>query len=684
MSSGIFVIMKSFFINLLFVNLLLLVGGSDVWAGVETQNGKQYNVVYLKSGASGNGDDRETPLGSWTDAYKKLTNTGNRDYDWEHNIIVIVDDMQINFKESATKDKSNKQGTPATITGVWPWDANDKATTQQIKNGGQGLINTISCNIGADTRFRNLRIQGSGGAQDRISLRLHSALFDTGLVMMGFADLGDSFGMIVGRKAPALHIQLSFDHDGTGRAADVKYEMPDSKEMIVTFKSGRYGRVAVSRTQGTKQEVVNKAYIQGTPEKPVMANIIVDIQDGNDNTQGFADDFGILLGGSSQGIVCADLRFDIKRGTIGTLVAGAQGNNIASIEGWKIPQGTFAGRSIINLDGNADGTGVTVQNLYVGTQGRTQSTGSNGTAYFYGEATLNMRGGTVEKGVFASAAAFSGVGNDTYHTPDYAIPYVDENNVLDFSSYDNTKTMATIKSTFQGNVDLKETVFTMNIYGGSINNGLCGGSRGFDSYVKAQYAPAGAGSHYGDTNINIYGGTINGGVYGGGLGVSTYYEDKSFGGKEGFLKVAQVFGNTNVNIYGGTIEGGENGGIYGGGKGVDAVGAVGSDTEFLNIAKVYGNTNVTITPTDPDWTYTGNIYGGGAKGAVEGNTNVKILGGIIKGNVFGAGQGEDGHPDKAKVTGETKVTIGEPEPVGEPEPTIGDTEPTVGEPEPVE
>ncbi|MBQ0021050.1 MAG: hypothetical protein KBT39_11095 [Bacteroidales bacterium] len=649
---------------------------NSAWAGQETQNGKQYNVVYLKSEASGNGDSKDTPVGTWENAYKKLTNTGNRDYDWEHNIIVIVGDMQINYREDATKDKSNIQGTAATITGVWPWDANDKATTDQITNGGQAMISGTTNNIGADVRFRNLRIQGDKDLQDRMSLRLHSTLFDEGLVMMGFADLGDSYGMIVGRKAPAFHIQISFDHDGNSRAADVKYEMPNDEKMTVTFKSGKYGRVAVSRAQGTSETAVKANYIQGTPEKPVMAHIIVDIQEGNDNTGNYEDDFGILLGGSSQGIVCADLQFDIKRGSIGTLVAGAQGNNIAAgntsgktIESWKIPQGTFAGRTIINLESND----VTIQNLYVGTQGRTQSVGANGTAYFYGQATLNMRGGTIEKGVFASAAAFSGVGNDTYHTPDYAIPYVDNNNVLTFSSYDNSKTMATVKSTFNGNVDLSQTVFTMNIFGGTIKGGLCGGSRGYDSYVWTKYAPEGAGSYYGNTNINIYGGTIEDGVYGGGLGASDYYENKDgkgTSGQEKFLTVAQVFGNTNVNIYGGKITGG----IYGGGKGVAAT----SKNEYINIAKVIGSTNVTINPqtlkpraewTDPntpeftgpdtDWTYTGNIYGGGALGSVEGDTNVKILGGIINGDVFGAGQGEEGHPDKAKVTGTTNVTVGE-------------------------
>lgn len=651
--------------RLVTILIIMLMGMGSAWAGVETHNGKQYNVVYLKNGSNGNGDSSTTPVGSWANAYKKLNNTGDRNYDWEHNIIVIVDNMQINYKEGDTKDKANKQGTAATITGVWPWDASDKATTTQIKSGGQAKITGTTNNIGADVRFRNLRIQGDGGAQDRMSLRLHSTLFDEGLVMMGFADLGDQFGMIAGRKAPALHIQFSFDHFGSARDADVKYEMPGDSAMTVTFKSGKYGRVAVSRAQGTTQALVNSCYIQGTPEKPVIAHIIVDIQEGNDNTQAFKDDFGILMGGSSQGIVCADLQFDIKRGSIGTLVAGAQGNNIANIEGWKIPQGTFAGRSIINLESDD----ISIQNLYVGTQGRTQSTGTNGTAYFYGQATLNMHGGTIEKGVFASAAAFCGLGNDTYHTPDYAIPYVDNNNALTFSSYDKNKKMAVIKSNFNGDVNLVETIFTLNIYGGNIKGGLYGGSRGYDSYVLPRYAPTGAGSFYGDTNVNVYGGTISEGVYGGGLGASNYYEDGTYGKKDGFLKVAQVFGNTNVNIYGGNITGG----IYGGGKGVDAT----SKNEYLDIAKVYGNTNVTIDPKvlksksewsdpnvpefepNPDWTFTGNIYGGGAKGAVEGNTNVIIKGGTILGNVFGAGQGETHHPAKARVTGNTKVSVGE-------------------------
>lgn len=468
--------------------------------------------------------------------------------------------------------------------------------------------------------------------------------------MMGFAELGTDYGMIKGRKAPALHLQLSFDQisGSVVRPSHVVYEMPGDTAMTVTFKSGKYGRVAVSRTQGN---LVTTNYVQGTPNNPVMANVIMDIQEGNDNTGGYEDDISILLGGSSQGFVCADLQFDIKRGTIGTLVAGSQGNNVAACVTNKIPAETFAGRTKVNI-GNAEGTDndVTIQTYYGGTQGRATTSGNNASSYFYGQSEFNMYSGTIKAGVFASATAFSGLryeNDHSKHTPDYAIPYVDDSNNLKFGSYTESDKMAIVKSNFNGDIDLSETTITFNIYGGVIEGGLYGGSKGYEPLISATYAPDNCGTHFGNTFVNVYGGTIKGGVYGGGLGTKEYYNSQQ---KAGFLTVAQVYGNTNVNIYGGDIQGN----IYGGGYGIAT-----DKNEYLDIAKVYGTTNVTINPTDPAWTFTGDIYGGGALGAVEGSTNVKVLGGIINGNVFGAGMGEDGHPDKAKVTGETKVTVGE-------------------------
>lgn len=656
--------------GLLLVLLFLTASVGRLWAQVhtETHNGVTYNVVYLRNGGTGNGESSATPVGKWANAYKKLVNTGDRDYDWEHNVIVIVGNMQLNFKEGDTKDTSNNQGTPATITGVWPWDTAGNATTTQITNGGGIVIDRTTNNIGADTRFKNARIQGSGDVQDRLCLRLHSACFDVGLIMVGFAPLGESYGMISDRDAPAFHIQMSFDHYNSRIARDtndVKYRMPDDKRMTVTFKSGRYGRVALSRTQGTNEISVPSCYIQGTPEHPIMANVIVDIQPGNDNTGDYADDIGILLGGSSQGLVCADVQFDIKHGSIGTMVAGTQGNNIDRCVISQIPAATFAGRTVVNV-GNEDGdsSDVTIQTFYGGTQGRTQTSSSQtkaGSSYFYGQSEFNMYSGTIMAGVFASATAFSGLryeNDHNIHTPDYAIPYVDSSNVLNFDSYDETKTMMTLKSTYHNDdpgyvdgddyLDLTETKLTFNVYGGVIEGGIYGGSRGYEPQVSVTYAPFGAGTHYGDTYVNIYGGSIRGGVYGGGLGTKEYYTSNH---QEGFLKVAQVYGNTHVNIYGGDIRGN----IYGGGFGI----ATDSNNEYIDIAHVNGTTTVVIDPTDPSWTFGHNIYGGGALGAVDGDTRVVIKGGIINGNVFGAGKGEEGHPNKAKVSGSTNVIVDE-------------------------
>lgn len=630
-------------------------------AGEETQNGKQYNVVYLKSGASGNGDSKDTPVGSWADAYKKLTNTGKRDYDWEHNIIVIVAGtyMTPNFTEGDTKDQKNKQGTPATITGVWPWDENDNATPDNIKKGGQLRINSTNHTIGADTRFRNLLIYGGNNSQNRMSLRMHSALFDTGLIMQNFATMEENYGATKGRKSPNLHIQLT--RDQTNTAGSNEYRMPNGKPIEVTFRSGKYGRIAMSRTGGSNP---GSFYVQGTPENPIMAHVTVDIQPDNDNSDEYEDDIAILMGGSSQGFVCADLQFDVKHGTIATLVAGTQGNNISSARDNTIPDASFGGRTKVNV-GNEGGTDedVTIQTYFGGTQGRAQTSQVNtAPSFFYGESEFNMYSGTVVKGVYASATAFSGIGDATNHTPDYAIPYVNGSNVLTFGSYNGSGIMATVKSTFhkgedgyvegQDYIDLSTTKLTFNIYGGHIYEGLYGGSKGFEPQIDATKAVEGAGTHYGDTFVNVYGGTIEGGVYGGGLGTKEYFDkvyetDKT---TTKFLTVAQVFGETHVNIYGGDIQGG----IYGGGFGIKT-----DKNEYLNIAKVIGTTNVTINPTDPDWTYNGNIYGGGSYGSVDGNTNVTILGGIINGDVFGAGRGEEGHPNKAKVTGTTKVIVGE-------------------------
>lgn len=662
--------------------LLTIAGCTTAWAEDEPT----YNVVYVSKSGSGSktGADKNNPIAGFKNAYAKLSKTGGTyEDDWNKNIIVVVGEMDLKIAEDDTND-----GVPATITGIWPWEK-DKYTESEITNGGKVVIsqtNTTGAGwrIGSDTRFKNLTIKANG--QGRLSLMMHNTLFDTGLVMTNWGDLATENGLISGRKAPDLHVIIMEDM----RATDTSpYEL--TKPVNVTIRSGRFGRILSVRTTGTDDANVKKKYRIGSPNYPLLAKVTVDIEPDNFGTS-YSDDIAYLCAGSTQGAVYGDFEYDIIKGKIGTFVAGTQGNaikicteKVSNSGPSNIPSSMFAGRATININ-PANDADVVIQRYYGANQGRVTAgvTKCQASAYFYGQSVLNMNGGTIENGIYVSSAGVSGLRSPDgqYHTWDPLIPYVNAQNEPQYASYDAGKTMATVKSRLKSDtpedIPLTETQAIINISGGIVKNGIYGGSYGYSEEFAAavsssqtpkyQFMPKGAGSFFGNTSVNIFGGNISGGVYGGGKGSTDFYNkwdsncaDQT---RDDFLSVATVYGNTNVNIYGGTFD---NTGIYGGGAGVDAVGTVGTDTEFLNIAKVYGTTNVTIDPRmpgdfetkNPSWTYTGNIYGGGALGSVEGNTNVKILGGIINGNVFGAGQGEEGHPNKAKVTGTTNVTVGE-------------------------
>ena len=214
--------------------------------------------------------------------------------------------------------------------------------------------------------------------------------------------------------------------------------------------------------------------------------------------------------------------------------------------------------------------------------------------------------------------------------------------------------------------------------------------KSFRTYVASVYSPV---------SVDIHGGTVGGSVYGAGKGIDTnegYVPTiicigKSSDGKTAEIKqiawiggntgtnytdttkdystYARVYGNVTVtvgdtdgktnatigeNVYGGgalgyvgesgksysitvSVVGGSTvaGSVYGAGKGTDT-----SDS----LGQVNGNTTVAVNGTVGK-----NVYGGGAYGQVSGSTNVatgivdkttsKIISGIVKGDVFGAGQG---------------------------------------------
>ncbi|MBQ0075826.1 MAG: hypothetical protein KBS69_01635 [Bacteroidales bacterium] len=683
-----------------------------VLGGITASADEEYNVVYLKlSGATGDkdGSSEDNAVGTWADAYSKLpkytgTTDADRDAAWDKNIIVVCDKSgQLNITDGNTGKR------PATITGVWPWV--DSKGNSPVPSTIQGKVNLSSSpRIGADTKFKYLNF-----GQGMLSMYLHDCTFDVGCFMNGISsDLTAENGALRVEgdvsRAPEFQVFLyansqNFDPSKTDGGLPTQ-----TKPVTLTIKSGKFGRILTNRLTGTDTDAVKKRYVMGRPSSPFMCIVNLDVDPNTStgvwNTRNDVYDIAYLCAGMTQGMVYSDVQFNIKRGTIGTLVAAMQGNSHTATASVGISNSSFFGRTEVNINPVRD-EDVTIYRYFATCFGRyTDNANTKGTsnAAFYGKSTLNMYGGTIESGVFATAGGIAGLKSPdgAYHTTDKFIPYLDEGADyvnypfmgIKYQAYDETgtKSMPTFKTTLHGKsetIDLSETVTEMNIYGGTVNGGIFGGGYGFSPEMPAERAIAGAGSFWGETRVNIYGGTIAGGIYGGGAGASNYFNaSTSDAQRTGFSTVASVYGDTHVNIYGGDISDG----IFGGGKGLDSQ-AAGSQkiwdgaaqttvtcqaTEFADVAKVYGNTNVTINPqilkdraewadpnvpefTGPDegWTYTGNIYGGGALGSVEGNTNVTILGGTINGNVFGAGQGEDGHPDKAKVTGKTKVTVGE-------------------------
>lgn len=631
-------------------------------------------VVYLdptNGNNSNSGFDRENPVKDWATAYKRLPPGGT----WDNNIIVVTGTLPLTITESHT------QGIAATITGVWPW--NDMTGAKITSGGVLTMAGTArTTRIGADTRFKNVCFT-SNGSDSRLALFLHDTMFDVGCIMNNCGTLATNMGAMDTKdhKAPSFHLMLfSDENDFTAAGTSNNAAWNQTKPMELTIKSGRFGRILCTRIAGTNAETqIKKRYVVGKPDMPLMAKIVVDIDPttatNEYNPSGYKDDIAFLCAGTTQGAVYADMQMNIYRGKIATIVAGSQGNAIAGCVTAKLPTSSYFGRTTVNVQEYQDND-VTIYRYFGGCLGRFTGGEASGEckAYFYGHSTLNLIKGTIEQNLFASAGGLSGLKNpnesyngEEQHTSDAFIPYQGGTIAtypylgIDYNTYNAGKTIVKVKSKLNGkeeSIDLADTRIVFNVKGGIIKGNVYGGSYGYSSEMNVGNSPRGAGSLWGNTEINISGGAIKGNVYGGGGGSTEYYNQETKN-KTKFTNVASVYGNTNVSITGTPDIAGN---IYGGGAGVPYQAAEDGkkENEFLDIAKVYGNTNILFNAdyTD-DNPFTGNIYGGGAKGGVEGNTNVIISKGVIVGNVYGGSQGEEGHPNKAKVVGTTKVVIGE-------------------------
>ncbi|WP_455655490.1 autotransporter domain-containing protein [Phascolarctobacterium sp.] len=194
------------------------------------------------------------------------------------------------------------------------------------------------------------------------------------------------------------------------------------------------------------------------------------------------------------------------------------------------------------------------------------------------------------------------------------------------------------KANNSDNTTLKTGSTNIIISGGSISEGVIGGS-----YIKAtgnQSAgtPAATTVATGDTKVVISGGTIKGTIYGG--SVADNYGTQQQGGKP---DLQATDANTNVTITGGTITGD----IYAGGA---AIGANSKST-------VNGKASVDISGV----TITGDVYAGGlaAKGgsASVGESEIKITDATINGAILGYGNTDGQSGSTSVISGNAQIKL---------------------------
>ena len=244
----------------------------------------------------------------------------------------------------------------------------------------------------------------------------------------------------------------------------------------------------------------------------------------------------------------------------------------------------------------------------------------------YGNATVNINGGTVVRNVYG-AGAMGSVGK---------------------LNTDGTVTGGTTTINISGG--------TIGVDGTKGDGNVFGAARGNVDAISNEAALVRKA-----TDVSITGGTIKGNVYGGGeLGCVGVYDISSdyrtFTWKNTDGTTAANSDNKNTGICNVIIDGSSaviNGHVFGAGKGKD-------DTFWCEKGIAY-STNVSIQ----NGTIAKNVYGGGEVGRVETDTEVKV--GLapeegtseptINGSVFGGGAGVETHGYSALVRGNTTVTV---------------------------
>lgn len=630
---------------------------------------------------------------------------------WDKNIIVVMGTLNSGIAFQSTGSN------PATLTGKWD-DINYGGIIEIDKIGGEDEVNKVNQSgekghhnyVKADTKFEYLTFKCKNNSNDNnfIECHGHDVWFGKGLVMNNFRNLTMGHGNLnAAQNIPELTIILTATNLSE---ADIRTYTNRTTPQVLTIESGHYGRIMGGRyTNAFFSNGSNTSHtILGSAEHPVWAIVNINIEKDNPNigtikrdeepnkvtvTNSFTCDINCIIAGLTDGSMYGDFEINVHGGNIGYIVGGNQGNPVPNGSktftqpggksgNWgQWPNASYFGRTIINVEQDPSYKNITINNLYAGGLGRAAN-GSKATSivdmFMYGHTEINMKSGTINGNIYGGGAGgVIGLNPWDMHVP-YATTAADNatNAVINKVQYGTWGSMPAgspltdvMLHNSDGNggytinqLNLGQSYTTLNISGGTINGSIYGGGCGYVSNMPQEVSMQGVGSVFGTSNVNISGGTIMGSVYGGSEGSDKYYGATNKYNQT-ITHIAEMNGMVNMRITGTDDQYPSIGGnIYGGGAGIASKNAT---EEYLRIATA-GNsdlgeqykTDIRILIDLPEnHPFDGNIYGGGQMGSVDGTTTVVIKGGIINGNVFGAGKGEDGHPNKAKVTGNTNVII---------------------------
>lgn len=699
------------------VNCEITVSGTDFTPTSITLQGTDKIVVFV-DGTNGKDNVIGSRSRGWTPATAvKTIDHANRLLDggpWDKNYIVVIGDL----KNSGDLFQSRGRN-PATITGQW--GGTDYEGVIRMKkmtsseggtNPGDGPGKTAFHNyVSADTKFENLTFYctGTGGTGNVDNCFLechgHDVWLGKGIKMKGFRRLSAAHGNVNNDVTPEFSVILT----ATNLApANVEDYWTRTKPQTLTIESGHYGRILGGRFTSGYFGSSPTHVIQATAKHPSWAVINIDIDPDNemdgieyvvgrataDSPVTYTNDITCVVAGLTDGTIYGDYIINLHGGTIGYVIGANQGNAVKNGSKTFTPLGgksgdfghwpnaSYFGRTIINVDERASLKPLTIENLYAGGLGR--DAGSDNTKsvvdmYFYGHTEINMKNGTVTGNIYgggaggvigmnpwdprvpyattdgnnATYAIYQGVQYGTWGSKQAGSPLVDV--ILHKIDADGNYTSETEA------LNLASSSTTINMSGGTVGGNVYGGGDGYVSVMVPNITMQGVGSVFGTSTLNISGGTINGSIYGGSQGNEKYFNGKNAYGQT-INHIAEMNGTVNLSVTGTddhypTI----GGNIYGAGQGIPST----STEEYLRIATA-GNaelgdqykTNINILIDLPEsHPFTGNIYGGGQMGAVDGNTKVVIKHGTIEGDVFGGGKGETGHPNKAKVTGNTNIIV---------------------------